>query len=49
MRKAFPITDANRRWWIATATGVSLALLLGDDIMVGVALRRFATTSSSLS
>ncbi len=38
MKKAFPITDANRRWWIATATGVSLALLLGDDIMVGVAL-----------
>ena len=38
MSKAFPITDANRRWWIASGTGVSLALLLGDDIMVGVAL-----------
>ena len=32
------INDSNRRYWIATATGVSLALLLADDIMVGVAL-----------
>ena len=32
------ISDTNRRWWIAAATGISLGVVINDEIMVGIAL-----------
>ena len=38
LRNVLPITDSNRRWWIAAATGISLGIVILDEVMVAVAL-----------
>ena len=37
-RVGLGISDTNRRWWIAAATGISLGVVINDEIMVGIAL-----------
>ncbi len=38
MRARLGIDDQNRKWWVVAATGSALAIVLLEEVLVGVAL-----------